>query len=942
MQKFLSQRAKIVFTLIFLPLLYFYPAVIGKVGLLDGDGWSYALGLRLLVARTISDVTLPLWNPYIFGGMPLLASLQSGPLYPLNWPFAFLPTGLASKITLIACFHLSLTGMYLYARSINGNRLSGLVAGIIFTFGGFMISHIEPTNIIATAIWLPWILLAIERLRQRVSWMWIALGAVFLALQVIAGHPQPTVYSFLVVGAYAVFSLIFRIERERRLRFAFALAAVGVCGLLLAAIQLLPTLELQQQGERAKISYEFFSSFAMPPRRLLTLIFPFFFGGYALPPYQTMFWDSWWETKWICMYAGMLGLLLSFTAVFVGRRKPLVWFWVGIVFVSLILAMGPHLPFGLNYLLYRVPGLNAFRCSYRHLYEFSFALATLAGIGMNNLAELETAKAMRLARRAATLLVALVAGTAILYCVYQQQLGRFSAPSASISLLANAEAYLPLIFCALSLAALWFYVRKRSDLAGAGLLFVLLLDLASFGHFFYWRTLDPHMVDRLADSATTKFIKSRETDLNSFRLISQPKGNNPDLLNSPNISIARGLQSLNGYDPMRLSGFADLTGQMDMFGMPQDLGIYSMAHQGLNLLNAKYLLYEGVGKPDPKYDGVGFSQLELNLSLKPGDQIDLTPNGAMATELAIVSMMGNSTHLADGTPIAQVRLQLKNGQIIEREVLAGRDTAEWAYDRADVRAAIKHKRPAIAESFNVENFQGHRYLGRLAFDRAEVQLIEFRYVCPDATLNVARASLHDSQTGISTPLDSLALPSERWRRLENFGEVYVYENLKALPRAWFVPKVITEPRAKILQIIKQGKFDDGSFFDPARIALLETGSLEPPTIPAAKSDEPAAQVQITNYQPQRIELTATNSQPGFLILSEIFYPGWEAEVDGQPVKIHRTNYDLRGIATEPGQHHIVFAYRPRSFRRGAICSLIGVGLLLIGVTFGRRKWPASR
>ncbi|HMY75767.1 MAG TPA: hypothetical protein PLQ88_28355, partial [Blastocatellia bacterium] len=488
MHRFPSKRTTIIIILLLLPLLYFFPAVIGKVGLLDGDGWNYALGLRILTARMAAEGNLPLWNPYTFGGMPLLATIQVGALYPLNWLFAVFPAGAASKISLLASFYLALIGVYLYARSIAVNRVGALAAGIIFAFGGFMIAHIEPTNIIATAVWLPWILLAIERLRQELTWRWMALTTLFPALQIIAGHPQPTIYSFLVIAAYSAFSLA-RVEAGKRLRFAGALALIAVCGLLLSAPQWLPAMELQRQGERAQISYEIFSAFAMPPRRLLTLIFPFFFGGYALPPYQIRFWDSWWETKWICSYAGLSGLLLTLAALLGARRNRLVWFWAGVGAIALGLAIGPHLPFGINSLLYRVPGLNLFRCPYRHLYEFSLALSVLAGIGASNLAQLEIKQAKRIARRAALLLTVLVVGTTILYCFFLARMGTLSPPPAQAGSLANAEAWMPLLFFALSLAALWLYVERRSMFAGAAMLTVLLLDLASFGHFFYWRTL---------------------------------------------------------------------------------------------------------------------------------------------------------------------------------------------------------------------------------------------------------------------------------------------------------------------------------------------------------------------------------------------------------------------------------------------------------------------
>src|SRR5207237_4392675 len=116
---------------------------------------------------------------------------------------------------------------------------------------------------------------------------------------------------------------------------------------------------------------------------------------------------------------------------------------------------------------------------------------------------------------------------------------------------------------------------------------------------------------------------------------------------------------------------------------------------------------------------------------------------------------------------------------------------------------------------------GHHYLARLALDRAEIERIKLEYVRPDAELILVRASLYDALTGISTPLSNLTLPPQRWRRVESFGPVGLYENLKSLPRAWFVKQVVTLPSAEVLRAIKTGRLPDGQLFDPAEIALLD-------------------------------------------------------------------------------------------------------------------------
>ncbi|MCG3143969.1 MAG: hypothetical protein HONDAALG_01351 [Gammaproteobacteria bacterium] len=932
----LSGRAVASAAIAALPLIYFHQAVIGKVIITNGDGWSYNLPMRMLTGRMIADGTLPLWNPYTFAGMPLLAASQPGAFYPLNWLFALLSPGVAMNAVMIASFYVALIGAYRYARLIGIGRVGSLVTGITFAFSAFMISNIEHTGLIAAASWMPWTLVTIERLYQRASWRWAPAGAVILALQFFAGLTQMTFYCALVYGAYVVFSLAARERQEGRLRFLGAVTAMAFCGALLSAIKLWPALELQQQSERAQISYEYFSLIAMPPRRLLAIVFPYFFGGFGLSPYKIPVWDVWWVAKWQGGYVGMLGLLLSLVALLAPKRRRLTWFWGGVAVAALVLAIGAYLPFDFNHLLYRVPVYNLFRCSYRHLGAFSFAIAALAGMGVNHIMEMDRAWARKAVNRSILAMTALVVGTAVAYCFFAARLGSPVPPPAQSGRLTNAEAFVPLSLFALSVVALWFFARRRTLLTAFGIVALLFFDLAFFGSSFGWGP-DIHLVDRLADPPTVRFIKSREPDLNTFRVASQlgvaVDAADAESLNQPNISIARGLQSVNGYDPLRLPRVAAIAGEMDIFGAIQNQKTYGLPDRGLDLLNVKYLLRARGSQPDFKQDGIEFSP--INLQLSPGAHQEIKLEAAPATELAIISAMGASTHLSDGAPMVAVNLYTKDGRVIERELQAGRDTAEWAYDRADVRAAIKHSRPRIAESSDAGGFQAHSYLARLAFDRAEIVRVEFNYLRPDASLTVIRASLYDATTGASVPLDSSNLPPERWRRLQSFGHVNVYENLKAMPRAWFARRTVAAPGAEVLRAIKEGKLSDGAVFDPSEVALLETEDLTGRAAPLSGAS--AAEVKITRYEPHRIELQTSNEQAGFLTLSEIFYPGWEARVDGRKTPVYRTNYILRGIEIPPGSHRIEFVYRPASFRNGAICSALGLVLLLIGSVMSYRK-----
>ncbi len=430
--------------------------------------------------------------------------------------------------------------------------------------------------------------------------------------------------------------------------------------------------------------------------------------------------------------------------------------------------------------------------------------------------------------------------------------------------------------------------------------------------------------------------------MNSFRILSYspwPFGANYEELNHANLTVARVLRSVNGYDPMRLDRPAEIAGEMDIFGVVRRTDSFKLSDQGFNLLNVKYLLYEqpaqiaGTAASSIQINGVRFKAESLDLSLRPGRRWELGAEGATADEIAFVSTMADSTQVPDNAQVARITIHTKDGRRIEREILAGRDSSEWAYDRPDVSATIKHKRAPVAESWDADGFQAHRYLARFSFERAEVERAELEM--PQQTANsellILRASLHDTETARSTALAPHLFPTERWRKLAGFGQVGIYENLKFLPRAWFIRNLVAVTRAEALRAIKEGRLPDGSDFNPSQTALLETEDFghRPVQLPPV-GDPTDAEVKITLYEPRRIELQTRNTQPGFMVLSENYYRGWEAWIGGERTPVERVNYTLRGVAVPPGQHRIEFVFQSHSFRLGVVCSAVGIALLLIG------------
>jgi len=973
-------RIVVALTLVLLPLLYFFPAVLGKVTLAPGDGWTQILGIRVLIGQMLHNGELPLWNPYIFAGMPLLASIQPGALYPPTWLFAVFSPQTAMNLLVLTTYHLALFGTYLFARRTGASRIGAVIAAVTFGLGGYMVAHLGHTNRINAAAWLPWILLAIEQLHQQMRWRWVALGAVFIALQQFAGDPQMTAYSAILAGAYTIFTLAFRSQPASRKRFVALLWAMAMCGGLLAMIQVLPARELQRLGDRAVIDYHYFSQFSFPPSQFFELLFPYYFGGAALEPYRVSYWGQWNLTE-TCGYVGMAAWLLAFAAIFArkfvappktlqennsGNKEPALFirFWSICAVVALLLAFGSYLPFGIYKLMHHVPVYNLFRASGRNFMEMNFALGMLAGLGVTALANLERSVARQILLKSASVLAAIVGLGVIVYCFFAARLTTETPLPAEAGRLTNPEIYVPVVFFALSVGAVLVYARRWHWMAGATLAMVLFLDLASWGFSFEWRLIDDktyNVAQRLADSESVKFIKSRESDLNAFRVVSRsetPFGENTDLLDYPNISIARGLQSVNGYDPIRIGQMAEIAGKITLDGHIAEPETFDSSHQGLNLLNAKYLLAERPGPsgslPDSSskriIEGIAFNDQPLGALLKPGAVAQFHANG-FATELAVVSAMGHSDNLPNGAPVVAVTLTTKDGRVIELQMQAGRDTSEWAIDRADVKARVKHTRATIAESWDADGFQGHRFLARLRFDRAEIASIELKYLANQADITISYVSLFDAETGASQPLATLDFSPDRWRQVARFGAVGVYENLKVLPRAWFAHRAVVVPSAEVLSTIKTGRLNNGSPVNLRDTVLLESelfgkrqlktplANLSPNS---TASEQTKAEVNVIRYQPHRIELQTDNATAGFLVLSEIYFRGWEAWVDGQRVSVERVNFTLRGVELSPGKHTVEFVFRAPSVRSGAIFSAVGALLLIAGGLISRRFNKAPR
>ena len=295
---------------------------------------------------------LPLWNPHNFSGSPLLANFQASALYPLSLLYFLFSQPLAWSILVFLQPVLSSLFTYWYCRSIKLSPLAWTLASVSFAYGSFMTVWLEYNTIGHVILWLPLVLLAIEK-------RWTLVLVLSLALPFFAGHPQ------IAAGVY-LFTLIYYWIRRGRVTMVLLLP-IGV-----AAVQIIPGMELMVNSARNSLSYDFFvDKVLIQPWQLIMLVLPDFFGNPATRTY--------WPTDTYIgkvLSIGLVPLLfLLATARAKGSLKGI--FIVTAVSVLLLATNNPITVF-----LYQLPQLRSSSPTL-FIFLFQFSLAILCGIGLD-------------------------------------------------------------------------------------------------------------------------------------------------------------------------------------------------------------------------------------------------------------------------------------------------------------------------------------------------------------------------------------------------------------------------------------------------------------------------------------------------------------------------------------------------------------------------------
>lgn len=541
---------------------------------------------------------LPLWNPYMFSGMPFLADPSSSMFYPLNLLFLIIPIGYAFSYLFVLDIFLIGLFTYFFAKTIKLDNFSSFISALVFMFSGTVIYRIYAGHlyILDAIVWLPLLFLAFEYILKTKKIIFAILGGIPIALMVFAGHSQFTYYNLLFSLCYFLIRILFIYKENKNifpiLKLIFYVSLSLLIGIGLSAIQLLPSLELSNLSERSNgISFDFANAFYFNPKQLISFILPYFFGS----PFTNTFWGigNFWET---CGYLGIAPLLFSAFAIFYKRNMYVLIFLFSAI-LAILLSFGNYTP--LYKLLFNyLPFFDSFRAPARFLYIYSFSVSILCGFGVNFILNYKFNKIgiKRFKKLCISIALILALGvTLIIYfnnqkglLLYETYVLRHSfAQGINHITLFNQtieDILRFFLFSFISIISIYLFFTKKikNNTFKFLIVFTIFVDLLmfNFGAVDLSKTNQQYKIPNV--------IKKIAKDKSTYRIFTQTG-------EYSNVALINGQQILTGYNGEYLKSYRDflwLTGKHEETPYESFIIINTIDNPViLNLLNTKYIVW---------------------------------------------------------------------------------------------------------------------------------------------------------------------------------------------------------------------------------------------------------------------------------------------------------------------------------------------------------------
>jgi hypothetical protein len=910
-----------------------------QFGYRDAPGHFYPLYLR--VQQEWSAGRWPLWDPGRNGGTPLLGNPTAAVLYPGKLIYALFPYDLAARLYVVAHTVLAFVGMLVLGRNWRLSGTGSMIGGLCYAFGAPVLFLYCNVIYLVGAAWIPWGLRAIDRLlRQRQSRGLVELAAV-LALQVLGGEPEGAYLTALCGAGYAVGLAIFDghrpaptlpwpwvltgigiwvvgalgvayarpapvsfrlingvvlaswviaalvlVWRWRQSRGKSKLAPLlaplaGACALAVAlsAAQILPTLEFASQSRRASGDLAFnIYRFSLDPFRAVELLWPNVFG---LPCPENQSWiqgvpRSGDHELWVdSLYVGGLALILGLSACG-WRGGPAFRAWLtSIVVVGLLASFGK----------YASP-----------LWWARFGpLASLLGPHDPPFGQPRTDGFLN-------------DGAGSLYGMLTMLLpgfGAFRYPGKLLTLSAAALAVLAGMGWDRAITG---ESRGLRRLAWAGLgLSLVLLVAAIAGR------------DRAVACLTGRVPPDAGMGPSD---IARGWAETQWALAQGSIVLAVVL-TLTPWIPRR----PRLAGILALIFLTADLTvanarlIWTVPQAEFDVPSEAARLIEASERSNPS---AGPFRVHRMSGWYP---VDFLTTQAPRRFEDLIAWDRATLQPLYGLPL---RIEYCRTQV-----------GSWELDEyaACFRPQLMAAAAGLADTLGIPAGGPLAYYPRRCFDIWGSRYFILPAAADWGSRERGYASFLDRTEPVEilddAPYQDEARSEGETRRVRQDWQLR--RNLAAYPRAWIVHYARVLPpandAAERAEMIDSLAFTNDPIwndprrpvFDLHREVLIESDRKKAlAAFSPGGRVAPSESVSVIRYEPQLVELKASLSKPGLVILADTYYPGWRLTIDEETAPIYRANRLMRAACVSAGEHRILFTYEPISFRLGAVISTVGL------------------
>lgn len=364
-------------------LFYFCPMLSSSSIFVERDLAAFFIPPRFLWVSLIQSCQAPLWNPFNYSGIPLLATLQPGIFYPPHLLYFLFPFNVAWNWIIILHFFFAGLTTYSLLRYLRASSEGAILGALIFMLSGYLISvHNLLTHLLAVA-WFPLIIVQFLKYFETQKIKFVIFTSTLLAVQFFAGAPEISVMTIMVLCVLAVFphhfldttavgchalSIVIRIK-----------ALVVTLGLLflLSSVQLLPFLELKAQSIRITgLAYSEAVTWSFAWKDFIQFFLPDAYGYFSS---TKKYWSN--QSWLLTLYWGITPFVLSlFYFISTDKKRVVV---ISLMLVSLLFALGGNTP--VYKLLHFIPPFSSIRYPVKFIFLFVFLIAITAGLGFDNI-----------------------------------------------------------------------------------------------------------------------------------------------------------------------------------------------------------------------------------------------------------------------------------------------------------------------------------------------------------------------------------------------------------------------------------------------------------------------------------------------------------------------------------------------------------------------------